>query len=206
MDASRFDAMTTRLGAYLSRRRGVGALVALGLGAPLLPEATEAGKKKKKVTLCLNGQTVKVKKKKKSSFLRQGATPGACPACTPATCAAQGRVCGPLADGCGRTLTCGTCKTNDDPSCRSNGTCGPCFGVCPPGCPLCANRSDGGTTCASTIDTFSCVACATDADCPETRPTCVSTSTTREGAGVTQSLPALCSLSSPGVCAAITPC
>jgi polyhydroxybutyrate depolymerase len=37
------------------------------------------------------------------------------PACTPTTCAAQGKDCGSISDGCGATLPCGTC---------SAGTCG----------------------------------------------------------------------------------
>lgn len=206
MDANQFDARTTHLAAHLSRRRGLGALMALGLGASVLPGTTEARKKrKKKITLCQNGQTIKVKKRKyKQKY--PGATVGACPACTPTTCAAQGKTCGPLADGCGRTLVCGACGMGDTPSCRNTGVCGPCFGVCPPSCNMCANRSDGGTTCANIVDFIPCTACATDADCPGTQPTCVSTTTTRAGAGTTTSLPALCSLTSPGVCAAITPC
>src|SRR5947208_130042 len=33
------------------------------------------------------------------------------PACTPTTCAAQGKNCGAISDGCGGTLTCGACTT-----------------------------------------------------------------------------------------------
>ena len=37
----------------------------------------------------------------------------AIPICTPTTCGAQGKNCGSIADGCGHTLTCGTCSNGD---------------------------------------------------------------------------------------------
>lgn len=49
----------------------------------------------------------------------KGRTPcasGCCdpqPACTPKTCAGAGVGCGPLDDGCGKTLDCGTCQASD---------------------------------------------------------------------------------------------
>jgi len=49
MDAGRFDTLTTRLSHHLSRRQGLGVLVALGLGVATSPESTDAkGKKKRK--------------------------------------------------------------------------------------------------------------------------------------------------------------
>ena len=38
--------------------------------------------------------------------------------CTPTTCAAQGATCGPLADGCGNMVDCGTCSGSD--TCTTN--------------------------------------------------------------------------------------
>ncbi|MCA9879178.1 MAG: hypothetical protein KC442_15410 [Thermomicrobiales bacterium] len=84
MDADRFDAFA-RLAAPLSRRRGVrllGLLGALGVSqVAIMDEA--AAKKKKKVRLCLRGQTITVPKKKREQFLLNGARLGACP---PPTC------------------------------------------------------------------------------------------------------------------------
>ena len=50
--------------------------------------------------------------------------------CVPTTCAATGRVCGPLADGCGMTLSCGTCATGQ--TCNAAGQCVQACPVCPP--------------------------------------------------------------------------
>lgn len=61
--------------------------------------------------------------------------------CTPTTCAAQGKNCGSISDGCGETLSCGTCGsglacTNNVCSCQPT-TCaaqGKSCGVIPNGC------------------------------------------------------------------------
>ena len=80
----------------------------------------------KKVTLCQNGQTIKVNKKSKKKFLRQGATPGACqdtPACVPDANPCAGRVCGSVDNGCGAEVACGECTLPD--ICDNNtGQCG----------------------------------------------------------------------------------
>jgi len=52
--------------------------------------------------------------------------PGA--TCTPTTCAAIGATCGPVGDGCGGTLQCGTC--NGCQTCGGGGTPSVCGGVC----------------------------------------------------------------------------
>lgn len=49
-----------------------------------------------------------------------GGKPGAC-GCTPTTCAAQGKNCGEIADGCGGTLDCGECEESDQ-TCGGGGT------------------------------------------------------------------------------------
>ncbi|HEY8089368.1 MAG TPA: polysaccharide deacetylase family protein, partial [Polyangiaceae bacterium] len=51
-------------------------------------------------------------------------SPAALGACTPTTCAAQGRTCGSISDGCGATLACGTCAAGK--TCSSAGTCQAC--------------------------------------------------------------------------------
>ena len=58
--------------------------------------------------------------------------------CVPTTCAAAGRVCGPLADGCGMTLSCGTCATGQ--------VCNPA-GQCVQDCPVCPPVPPGGFPC-----------------------------------------------------------
>ncbi len=78
-------------------------LLAASASLPLLgPDATDAKRKKKKVKLCLNGQTITVPKKKRGSYISRGATPGAClGVCTPGGCSG-GQVC-----------DAGTCRTCD---------------------------------------------------------------------------------------------
>ncbi|HTN92679.1 MAG TPA: calcium-binding EGF-like domain-containing protein [Sorangium sp.] len=49
-------------------------------------------------------------------------------ACVPTTCAAQGATCGTIPDGCGGTLTCGSCAAG---STCEDGTCQPSGPVCP---------------------------------------------------------------------------
>lgn len=77
--------------------------------------------------------------------------------CTPQTCGGLGAVCGSLADGCGGTLSCGSCSTGQE--CTPDGQCVEeregCDpnqpGVCPANAPYCVMSS--------------CVACIGDADC-----------------------------------------
>ncbi len=80
MDAPRFDRFAHTAATRLPRRAGLGLLA--GASLPLLGLASAtAAKKKKKLTLCLNGKTVKAPKKKAKKLLKQGATKGACVAC-----------------------------------------------------------------------------------------------------------------------------
>ncbi|WP_375768928.1 Ig-like domain-containing protein [Archangium gephyra] len=76
--------------------------------------------------------------------------------CTPTTCAAQGATCGTLADGCGGTLSCGTCATGE--ICSSVNTC------CMP--TTCAAL---GATCGTVSNgcggTLSCGTCAEGERC-----------------------------------------
>jgi len=50
------------------------------------------------------------------------------PSCTPTTCAALGATCGPVGDGCGNELMCGTCTGCE--TCGGGGTASVCGGVC----------------------------------------------------------------------------
>lgn len=102
MEADRFDTLTARLAAPFSRRTSVGLLSVLGIGGLAVADQAHAKKKKKK-PFCLDGQTITTSsKKKRKKLLKQGATAGACPTCTPQC---QGKTCG--VDGCGGS--CGTC-------------------------------------------------------------------------------------------------
>src|SRR5439155_22324153 len=55
------------------------------------------------------------------------------PACTPTTCAAQGKNCGTIPDGCGGTLTCGACTAPQ--TCGSGGIPNLCRLRTPPPAP-----------------------------------------------------------------------
>ena len=152
MDANQFDALTMRIIAPLTRRRGLGLLGVLGaagLGLAALPAEIEAGKKGKR------------KRKGKGKGKGKGnrdKTPK-CTGCTSCEACVDG-ACQPLADGapCGDGGVC----TND--------VCGqPCIysdDQCPDGtlCPL------EDTVCVSEI--ICTVTCVTDADC-ETGQICM---------------------------------
>jgi endo-1,4-beta-D-glucanase Y len=53
---------------------------------------------------------------------------GGASSCTPTTCAAQGKNCGSIPDGCGTTLTCGSCTAPQ--TCGGGGTANVCGGTC----------------------------------------------------------------------------
>lgn len=105
VDAKRFDAMTRLLTLRPSRRRAVplitGLLAATCSGIMPAFAGNNKPKKKKKITLCFDGQTIEASgKRKKKNLLKRGATQGAC-VCTP-RCAGT---CGD--DGCGGVCRCG---------------------------------------------------------------------------------------------------
>jgi hypothetical protein len=116
MDHIRFDHISRVIGGTSTRRRFSGTLAALGLGSlvslsVLGADKTEAKKGKgKKVTVCHNGQTTKVRKRSLKKHLRHGDTRGECPIINP-QCVPDCE--GPLGpkecgdDGCGGT--CGIC-------------------------------------------------------------------------------------------------
>lgn len=78
MDASRFDGLTRTLQASASRRPVLGLLLGGALAVLAHGEPANA-KKKKKFTVCLNGETKTVPKSKKAKILSQGAVSGPCP-------------------------------------------------------------------------------------------------------------------------------
>src|SRR5206468_355790 len=97
------------------------------------------------------------------------------PACTPTTCAAQGKDCGTIADGCGGTLTCGACTAPQ--TCGGAGAANVC-GTCTP--TTCAAQ---GKNCGTIADgcggTLTCGACTAPQTCGAgvanvcgTAPTC----------------------------------
>lgn len=77
MDAPRFDGMAQRISARVTRRSGIGLLA--GASLPLLGLVSDsAAKKKKKITLCFNRQTVKKPAKQAKKLLKNGSSKGAC--------------------------------------------------------------------------------------------------------------------------------
>jgi hypothetical protein len=82
--------------------------------------------------------------------------------CTPTTCAAQSRTCGPLADGCGATLQCGTCTAPQ--TCGGGGVagqCGPTATPCDVSTTACMQSRDK----PGQPDSIRCFQCATDNGC-----------------------------------------
>ncbi|APR87553.1 Tryptophan synthase alpha chain [Minicystis rosea] len=86
-----------------------------------------------------------------------GGTDAACP--TAVTCADVGANCGPIADGCGGVLDCGTCTGNE--SCGGGGVPSVC-GVAPCTPKTCAEQGlscgPAGDGCGNTLDCGACVA------------------------------------------------
>ncbi len=79
--------------------------------------------------------------------------------CTPTTCAAQGKNCGTIADGCGGTLSCGTCadgQTCSDNVCTTS-TCTPTT--------CAAQGKDCGTIADGCGGTLSCGTCTAPETC-----------------------------------------
>lgn len=146
MDDAAFDTATRRVPALLTRRRSLGVLSVLGLGAGLLTNDAEAKKRRKK-------------KKRKN---KKGNQPLTCTGCTVCETCVNG-VCQPVADG----TTCGT-----DAVCRHNvcgRTCTPLTpGQCPAGKSCLDSSADGQANVCVTTGFGFCAqpACTDDASCP----------------------------------------
>ncbi|RKH34975.1 hypothetical protein D7Y13_04230 [Corallococcus praedator] len=96
--------------------------------------------------------------------------------CVPQSCAAQGKTCGTVSDGCGGTLACGTCGAGE--ACSATNVC-----VCSP--TTCAAQ---GKTCGSIPDgcgnTLACGTCGAGEACSATN-VCVCSPTTCAAQGKT---------------------
>jgi hypothetical protein len=107
VDTNRFDHVVRSLQAGAPRRQVLGVLLGGALGVAGLAESE--AKRKRKISICLNGQTKSINKKKKASFLSQGATVGACPKSPPApTCPTTQKLCN------GRCIDQAKCCTDAD--------------------------------------------------------------------------------------------
>ncbi|MFN8665510.1 MAG: hypothetical protein U0075_26755 [Thermomicrobiales bacterium] len=171
MDGTAFDCLTKALTEPQSRRAVSRLLGGLAVGGPLallgVTESTARKKKKGKVTLCHNGQTITVSKKARKAHLKHGDTLGACSTCTP-DC--DGKQCGP--DSCG-----GSCGSCDGGVCLETQQCGngtlPDGATCDPALP----RACSSGFCDCVGQTCTC----RDALCPQP----ASTSTYAETCAVT---------------------
>ncbi|MDQ2654900.1 MAG: hypothetical protein M3Z20_17850 [Chloroflexota bacterium] len=182
MDANTFDALS-RLVFRTHTRRAASSLLAGGALGFLGTHATDAKrKKKKKVKLCLDGETLSVPRKKKGKYLGQGATPGACaapvviPRCTSSAECADGKRC--FDEACVNLELCaahGDCDTDIFGQCQcSVGNCasaapqayvafpGTCDD-CPPGTVKCEETPNHGHNCHPACgDRFPCCTRAGD--------------------------------------------
>lgn len=120
MNIPRFSTVLKPCTSFPSRRTVLRSVAALGLslGEGHLPDSANAKpvKKHRKHTLCQNGTTVRVSKKKKKKLLKRGATPGDCPApdgacpcgagtlCVEGTCQRCTVTCNDTPERCGDTL------------------------------------------------------------------------------------------------------
>jgi hypothetical protein len=89
---------------------------------------------------------------------------GVTPTCKPVTCAAQGKNCGTIMDGCGDTLDCGTCTASGE-SCGGGGVANVCgTGSCVP-TTCAAEGKDCGLINDGCSNMISCGTCAAPATC-----------------------------------------
>lgn len=206
MDGAHFDHLSRLVARSATRRSTLGLAAALGLD-PLLAGASR--------NRCRGGcgpcRVCRKKHGKKTCVTARDGTAcdgGACRSgvctCSPATCTDIGRTCGRLADGCGTTLSCGTCGSGSTPSCH-DGTCAACAAACPATCDMCFQQPDGSTVCADNGSTL-CVSCTADADCPTSHPICVATYTNRSGNDTHTWVGTSCPGPAAGVRAALIPC
>jgi len=177
VDSEQFDQIVRSWTSGTPRRTLLGLLVGSALG--LARADSEA--KKKKVTLCHQGQTITVSKKAKKAHLKHGDTLGECPPSPPPPlppspippppCVpnCSGRECG--SDGCG-----GFCGLCDDGQLCSGGICGvlptclPYLSSCGPEPYQCCSVIGGhGNGCNEQFDFCGCSLigdpCRTSDDC-----------------------------------------
>ena len=189
MENDQFDAVVRAWPRGTPRRLVLG-LLAGGLVGLASGDQRVVTAKKKKVTLCLNGQTISVKKNKQGALLGQGATRGACavspppPPPRPPTSPPTSPPPPPAVDTCADGVLNGF-ETDVD-----------CGGTCPNRCRVnrqCARDFDCTT---SRCNAGQCTVCENNDQCPENcqcgalamcfNPT---TSVVRDGASCTAACP-----------------
>jgi hypothetical protein len=149
MDDSAFDTATRRVPTLLSRRRSLGLLSVLGLGAGLLNDVSEAKKGRKK-------------KNKKGNKGNKGSQPLTCTGCTVCETCVNG-ACQPVAD----NTSCGSDAVCQHGACGK--TCVPLTpGECPDGTVCVRGLQAGQEPVCATIDEAQCAqpVCTSDANCP----------------------------------------
>jgi hypothetical protein len=190
MDGASFDALSRRLSTLGSRRHVLGAILASSAAIGMRPAEPAGAKKKKKITLCHAGQTIKASKKKKKTHLKHGDTLGPCVTCPDGQRPCRGACLSNLIccdDGdCagGRTCQQGTCAcpANKPHICPGNTICQECCQTahCFPALPfdgrVCQNGQcvcgDPGTrlcTGEGAPWAGACGACCDDSECSEGR-------------------------------------
>ncbi len=142
MDRHRFDHAVRALQGGAPRRQVLGVLLGGALGIAGLVESE--AKKKKKVTLCLNGQTMTVKKSKQASLLSQGATKGACP--SQPSCPTGQKLCNARCIDNARCCTDADCDKCKQQTCQSN-TCACKPGTVADATGFCGTPPPAGTNC-----------------------------------------------------------
>lgn len=153
MDSERFDALVRAWMAGTPRRTVLGLVAGSIMGLAGLEERPIAAKKKK-ITVCLSGQTLAVSKKQKAKYLGNGATVGACAGSPPAPPAPPASPPPPAVDTCANGVKDGD-ETDVD-----------CGGSCPKRCfvrKLCVEDFDCIT---SNCTGGKCAACESDTQCP----------------------------------------
>jgi hypothetical protein len=153
--------------------------------------------------------------------------------CQPVTCEALGKNCGPVADGCGATIDCGSCGAGQSCGLVETNLCTSFEELCEPALAeeVCADKQCGtdGDGCGGTIDCGTCATgsacgleepfqCATilvgtDTSCPALITDCGSATCGVIGNGCGGTIPCgtcdpgeLCGLFAPNVCGAAPVC
>ncbi len=122
MDSTRFDDLTTRLAASLSRRRGLSAATALGLGALLSLDDAGAKKRKKTCPPCKKRKKGKCKANQPDNTICNG---GVCVSGQCLPCPASQRLCNGICIASNRCCETSDCPLNGNGRAQicTDGTC-----------------------------------------------------------------------------------
>ncbi len=131
MDSDRFDALSRSLATGGTRRglmRLLGALPLVGVLTTVLEEEADArrhrkpkGRQNDKSNRHRTDQPRGVHEEKKKKQKKKKRKPASPPlGCTPTTCAAQGKNCGMILDGCGNQIRCGPDSCGEGYTCTDN--------------------------------------------------------------------------------------